>query len=393
MWYNIGSTSENRTFLVNETFNQADWDTIANGTLTTITFYANDSFGNEASQSVSIYVDRLAPEIMIISPSDNDLLNATAPIFDVSIIDGNLDTMWYNIGSTSENRTFLVNETFNQADWDTIANGTLTTITFYANDSFGNEASQSVSIYVDNLGPLIAINSPSDNDVFNATAPIFDVSIFDGNLDTMWYNIGSTSENRTFLVNETFNQADWDTIANGTLTTITFYANDSFGNEASQSVSIYVDRLAPEIMIISPSDNDLLNATAPIFDVSIIDGNLDTMWYNIGSTSENRTFLVNETFNQADWDTIANGTLTTITFYANDSFGNEASQSVSIYVDNLGPLITIISPSDNDLLNATAPVFDVSIFDGNLDTMWYNIGSTSENRTFLVNETFNQADW
>ncbi|KKK86312.1 hypothetical protein LCGC14_2764500, partial [marine sediment metagenome] len=79
-----------------------------------------------------------------------------------------------------------------------------------------------IDIYPKTSAPSITINSPSDNDLFNATAPVFDVSITDGNLDAMWYNIGSTSENRTFLVNETFNQADWDTIANGTLTTITF---------------------------------------------------------------------------------------------------------------------------------------------------------------------------
>ncbi|KKM92241.1 hypothetical protein LCGC14_1220450, partial [marine sediment metagenome] len=369
MWYFIEGSVLNRTFLVNITFNQTDWDGISNGTLTSITFYANDSAGNEASQSVSIYVDRLAPSITINLPSDNDIFNATAPVFDVSITDGNLDSMWYFIQGSSVNRTFSGNEAFNQTDWDGIANGTLTTITFYANDTLGNETSQSVSIYVDRLAPSITINSPSDNDIFNATAPVFDVSITDGNLDTMWYFIQGSSVNRTFSGNGAFNQTDWDGIANGTLTTITFYANDTLGNETSQSVSIYVDRLAPLITINSPSDNDIFNATAPVFDVSITDGNLDTMWYFIQGSSVNRTFSGNEGFNQTDWGAIANGSLTMITFYANDSLGNEASQSVSIYVDKLGPSITINLPSDNDIFNATAPVFDVSITDGNLDSM------------------------
>ncbi len=93
--------------------------------------------------------------------------------------------MWYFIAGSSVNRTFTVNEQFNQNDWDGIANGTLTLITFYANDTFGNEISQSISIYVDRLGPSIVITSPSDNDIFDATAPVFDVTITDGNLDTM----------------------------------------------------------------------------------------------------------------------------------------------------------------------------------------------------------------
>jgi hypothetical protein len=393
MWYFIAGSSVNRTFLVNEQFNQNDWNGITNGTLTTITFYANDTFGNETSQSVNIYVDKLGPSIIINSPNNNDVFNATAPVFDVTISDGNLDTMWYFITGSSVNRTFLVNEQFNQNDWDGITNGTLTIITFYANDTFGNETSQSISIYVDRLGPSITINSPSDNDVFGATAPVFDVTITDGNLDTMWYFIEGSSLNRTFSGNEAFNQNDWDGIANGTLTTITFYANDTFGNETSQSVSIYVDRLGPIIIINSPSDNDLFNATAPVFDVSISDGNLDTMWYFITGSSVNRTFLINEQFNQNDWDGITNGTLTIITFYANDTFGNETSQSVSIYVDNSGPIIIINSPNDNDVFNATAPVFDVTITDGNLDTMWYFIEGSSVNRTFLVNEQFNQNDW
>ncbi|MHA2394017.1 MAG: hypothetical protein ACXAEX_18950, partial [Promethearchaeota archaeon] len=129
-----------------------------------------------------------------------------------------------------------------------------------------------MSIYVDNLGPSITINSPSDNDVLPATAPIFDVTISDGNLDTMWYFIEGSSVNRTFTGNEAFNQNDWDGITNGTLTTITFYANDTFGYETWESVSIYVDNLGPSITINSPSDNYVLPATAPIFDVTISDG-------------------------------------------------------------------------------------------------------------------------
>ncbi|MFW9783865.1 MAG: hypothetical protein ACFFFB_16385, partial [Candidatus Heimdallarchaeota archaeon] len=393
MWYFIEGASVNRTFTGNEAFNQNDWNSIPNGTLTIITFYANDTLGNENSDSVSIYVDKLGPSITINSPSDNDLFNGTAPIFDVIISDGNLDTMWYFIEGSSVNRTFTGNEAFNQNDWDGIPNGTITTITFYANDTFGYETSESVSIYVDKLGPFIAINSPSDNDVFNGTAPIFDVTIIDGNLDTMWYFIEGSSVNRTFTGSEAFNQNDWNNIPNGTLTTITFYANDTFGYETSESVSIYVDKLGPSITINSPSDNDLLNATAPIFDVTITDGNLDTMWYFIEGSSLNHTFTGNEAFNQNDWDNIPNGTLTTITFYANDSLGNENSRSVIIYVDNLGPLITINSPSDNDLFNSTAPIFDVTIIDGNLDTMWYFIEGSSVNRTFTGNEAFNQNDW
>ncbi|MHA1987913.1 MAG: hypothetical protein ACW98D_14855 [Promethearchaeota archaeon] len=166
MWYFIEGSSVNRTFTGNESFNQNDWDGIVNGTLTTITFYANDTFGNETSQSISIYVDKLEPSIIINSPSDNDMLGPIAPVFDVTITDGNLDTMWYHIEVSSVNRTFTGNEAFNQDDWNLILNSTITTITFYANDTFGNENSQSVNIYVDNLAPTIIINSPNDNVVF-----------------------------------------------------------------------------------------------------------------------------------------------------------------------------------------------------------------------------------
>ncbi|MHA1986926.1 MAG: beta strand repeat-containing protein, partial [Promethearchaeota archaeon] len=392
MWYFIEGSSVNRTFSGNEQFNQNDWDVIANGTLTTITFYANDSAGNINSLSRSIYVDRLSPSITINSPNDNDVLSGTAPVFDVTIIDGNLDTMWYFIEGSSVNRTFLGNEAFNQNDWDSIVNGTLTTITFYANDTLGNENTLVVGIYVDNTGPSIVINSPNDNDVFSATAPVFDVTITDGNLDTMWYFIEGSSVNRTFSGNEQFNQNDWDGILNGTLTMITFYANDTFGYETAQSVNIYVDNTGPSITINSPNDNDLLSATAPVFDVTITDGNLDTMWYFIEGSSVNRTFSVNEQFNQNDWDGIVNGTLTTITFYANDSAGNMNSQLVSIYVDNLGPSITINTPVLNQLIGPITPNFDITITDGNFDSSWYNINGTDFVFVGTIG-TINQSAW
>ncbi|MHA2391276.1 MAG: hypothetical protein ACXAEX_04850, partial [Promethearchaeota archaeon] len=365
-----------------------------NGTLTTITFYANDSFGYETSQSVSIYVDNLGPSITINLPLTNQLCGISPPSFDVTISDGNLDTMWYLLVGGTDNITFVANGIIDSNQWALFGNE-FVTIIFYANDTLGNTNSSQVTVSKSIDAPQIIINSPFGGQAFNATAPYFNVTIIDSDLDMSWYTIDYGVTNITFSGNNTLiqiEQNNWTAHAEGSFFLIIF-ANDTSGNIGSQQVNIIKDITAPSITINSPSDNDLFAGTAPFFDVTISDGNLDTMWYFIEGSIVNRTFTINETFNQNDWDGITNGTLTIITFYANDSAGNENSQSVSIFVDKLSPSIIISSPNDYDLFNATAPVFDVIITDGNLHTMWYFIEGSLVNRTFTGNETFNQNDW
>ncbi|KKN84720.1 hypothetical protein LCGC14_0286870 [marine sediment metagenome] len=82
-------------------------------------------------------------------------------------------------------------------------------IIFYANDTVSNENFTQVLVRKDIYKPKIAIVSPNQNNLFNDTAPLFNVEITDPNLHKMWYTIDDGFINKTFDTNETINQGLW----------------------------------------------------------------------------------------------------------------------------------------------------------------------------------------
>ena len=173
------------------------------------------------------------------------MFGLTAPSFNVEYSDPNLNILWYSING-GFNQTFSTNETFRQDWWGSLSNGSCT-ITFYANDTVGNEASAAVIVWIDVIIPSITINSPIFSDVFNATAPNFNVSVQDVNLDDMWYSINGGA-NKTFFTNTSFDSIEWGNQPSGPVTII-FYANDSYGNFNSDQVIVTKDIDNPSIII------------------------------------------------------------------------------------------------------------------------------------------------
>ncbi len=100
--------------------------------------------------------------------------------------------------------------------------------------------------------PVIVINSPDPGDVFSATAPSFDVNITDVYLVSMWYTLDGGLHNYTFTENGVINQTAWAALPEGSVT-ITFYAIDILGNEATEHVIVtksLTDDVGPVIITI-----------------------------------------------------------------------------------------------------------------------------------------------
>jgi len=391
MWYTIDGGATNFTFLVNGTIDQTEWTAHADGPVT-MEFYANDTTGNEASDSVIVNKDSGNPNILITTPSGGEFFDSNAPNYVVEISDTNspINTMWYTVDGGSTNITFIANGTIEQNNWTALVDG-LVTITFYANDSAGNINFAQVVVNKDATYPTISITSQSGGEYYDVTAPSYIVEIFNNNLDTMWYTINGGVTNITFLVNGTIDQTEWTALSDGPIT-MTFYANDSTGNTNSNQVIVNKDTTAPTINIISPLLGQTSGTVAPSFNVEINDNILDTMWYTIDGGATNFTFAVNGTIDQTAWTSLSNGAVT-ITFFANDTFGHVNSASRNFNKNAEAPVIIIMSPIPDSNSGTGAPSFIVEITDIDLDTMWYTIDGGATNITFTVNGTIDQTEW
>ncbi|MFX1567561.1 MAG: nitrous oxide reductase family maturation protein NosD [Promethearchaeota archaeon] len=97
------------------------------------------------------------------------------------------------------------------------------------------------------------------------------------------------------------------------------------------------DSIAPVVTILAPIDNSRYNITAPSYQISIVEDNLDSYWYIISwDSGESPAFTasLSGTVDQALWDSLPLGNYT-LTVYANDTAGNIGSDSVTIIIEGL----------------------------------------------------------
>ena len=371
IWYTLDGGANNYTGAASGTIDSTAWSIAGQGSVT-ITFFVNDSAGNLISAIVGVNRDTLAPVINVVSPLPGQTFGTTEPNFIVEISDNTLDTMWYTIDGGLNNFTFTVNGTIDPIAWANLGDGPISvTITFYANDTFDHMNSASRTFNKNANAPDITIISPTSGIYFGPAAPSFIVEIFDSDLDSMWYSLNDgviPPTNITFITNGTIDQSEWNALSDG-LITLTFYANDTAGNFAYQNVQINRDTVAPTVNILAPIALQLLNINPPNFTVEINDLHMDSRWYSLDNGLTNYTFLANGTFNQLAWDSFLGGSLV-IYFYANDSAGNEAFDTVTVIVDKNVPTIIVNLPVDDTTIG-TQPSINIIIYDTNKDSVWY----------------------
>lgn len=91
---------------------------------------------------------------------------------------------------------------------------------------------------IDEIAPIILINSPTINEIFGQYSPAFDLTIIEDNLDVTWYTLDDGITNVTFTgLTGTINQTLWEYLPAGHVT-IVFYAKDLNENIGSKAVTI-----------------------------------------------------------------------------------------------------------------------------------------------------------
>jgi hypothetical protein len=385
-WYSLDGGTTNILFTgFTGPIEQSEWNKFLNGTVT-IRFYANDSVNNINYASVTVRKDVIGPIITILSPQENDVFGFNVPNYDLSIEESNLDSIWYSFDyGVSVLPLFALTGNLDQAKWETIGGGTVP-IRFYANDTFGHESFTDVTIIKDLTLPLITINSPGTGEVFGGSSPDYDISITESNLDSYWYSLDNGATNITMSsFTDTIDQTEWDKFDNETIT-ITFYAKDEGGNEGFAEIIVRKDINIPLITINYPNINDIFGLQPPQYDISVVEPNIDIMWYTLDSGATNLTFgSLTGMIDQTEWDKFSDG-LVIIRFYVRDEGGNEAFAEVSVNKDLIAPLVTINEPEFGDIFVDISPLYSISIDETSLDSFWYSLddGQTNYNISELT---------
>ena len=175
--------------------------------------------------------------------------------------------------------------------------------------------------------PIITINAPIPDTLFADTAPVFNIEIEERFLNSTWYSLDGGVTNHYFALNGSISESLWDALPSAPVT-ITFYADDIAGNVGSASVLVDKDIDDPIITINTP-ENNLETTSAPSFDLTIVETNLDSIWYTLDDGITNIICGTSGTIDQTIWANLADGTYT-LKFYANDTLGHLGSSEVTV---------------------------------------------------------------
>jgi hypothetical protein len=177
--------------------------------------------------------------------------------------------------------------------------------------------------------PFIEFVSPTPENASNLSVPYIPVNVsvtedYFENVTFYFYKGGVLNETITFTDDTRFYNKTGCTCANWEINA-TVCATTGKCNSTETRLLI-IDILAPEISITSPvTSYDYLEPNQTIdLNVTVTDASehLDTCWYSYNFTNVTFNCSENQTFNYIQ-------DVNTITVYANDTFGNENSESVS----------------------------------------------------------------
>ena len=90
----------------------------------------------------------------------------------------------------------------------------------------------------------------------------------------------------------------------------------------------------PVITLNSPDINDIFGLNAPNFNVNLVEGVIDEIWYTLDFGLTNITCDLNGQINQSLWNNFEDGQITII-FYANDSRGFKATAGIIVQKDTI----------------------------------------------------------
>ncbi len=407
-WYTLNGGSN---FIFNGTTGMVDndeWDNCENGSVI-IRFYANDSAGNIGFGEITVRKDIEKPNISIVSPTVHQLFGNSTFSFELTINEANLNATWYTIDDGLNNFTFVgTTGSIDQNAWNACGNGTVT-LRFFANDSVGNVAFKEIIVRKDKIRPSINISMPEPYYIFGNSTFAYELQIEEANLHSIWYSFNNGIT--VYAINQSIgliSQESWDLIGNGTVI-LTFYANDSLGNLGVSKVTIKKNLFAPDILF--DFSTTYLNTTKPEYyhkglEISCEILNVTSLlWVKIFENSSG--WMVNHSMtdigngwwsfiidiNSLEWSDQLNIYFLTKDILGYVSINNNFSNMYRIKIhDFQAPIITISSPSMNQLSGIQAPTFNIAITELYFQEKWYSLNGGT-NITFTTENQFDQNEW
>lgn len=301
----------------------------------------------------SMTIDSIVPNVIIKYPLNTTYAYNVSGI-NFTALDTNLDSCWYSTGNGNTTTASCANLT----GLTSVEGTNIWRVS--ANDTFGNINTTTVMFFKDTVVPSLVIEYPK-NTTYNYLPTDINFSASDANNLSCYYGLGDT----VYIWNEIFCNQNFTGnlyLAEGR-NVLNVRAEDFLGNVNTSIIEFQIDTIQPAVSITSPLANvsTLTLSYNVSMATSISDAHLDTCLYSIDGGATNITYDC-----VAQNVTITSGGTYTINVYANDTFGNSASSSVSYFLNHIKPVLNITTPVlEGDRFNVYFNVTANSIYQTN----------------------------
>ncbi len=336
----------------------------------TVSIRVFDMIGHLTQQTINVYVDNTPPKCSIISPVSDQFIEHIYT-FEISATDYvgidyvNLDVFGIAVYIPYNSETGYYEYSI---DTRTADDGTYI-IDATAYDMSGKWTSaESVTFRVDNNPPDLTIISPLNGEYVSKEISI-DVMV----VDTFGYQVMYTVDD-----------SGWVPIANLLNTTlvsdnehmITVQAVDDAGHINQRAVTVIVDNIAPELVILTPDNGTHINGeiTVSVYAgggvrkvMMSIDSDPEMDMVSVGLNTPYETVI--------DTRELEDG-LHTFHISSVDFTGQESNKETTVFVDNSGPVIIIAQPKP-DAKRGGHIKFEINASDDSaIEAVYINIDST-----------------
>ena len=313
--------------------------------------------------------DTIKPKITITGVENNTYYNVnitpTITIFDLNL---NTTTITLNGGIFTSGTTITEDGTY--------------TLFVQATDKMNNPAQKIVTFTIDKTPPTISLVSPENNSVIKPGMVInFDIT------DVNLWNVSYSVDNGVIQYFSSFYNISTDGWEDGTYT-ITVYAKDWGMNEISKMFTFTIDSMLPEILLIYPSNNSVIQP-GTILDFDIYNSHLKSSVYSVHGYPIDLMLVVPRYLLNFPYNISTTGwgdKTCAIVIYVNDTAGNEVSRWFVFTIDGTPPIVTIAESSHatnkNIFTMSWSASEDIQYYEISTDGInWVNIGPNT-NYTF-----------
>jgi len=221
--------------------------------------------------------------------------------------------------------------------------GFLSEYTIYVNEALHHNCTLDEiidpPIEIDTDPPVIAVITPSLEDLFGVSPMEYDLTVGDAHLNCTWLTLSEglvecvqdfsfASGDSVVEISGDISEIMWALFTDGNIT-VRFYANDSSGNLDWEEITVIKDATAPTISILNIIPNQEFNDTSPEFELAITEIHLNSTWYTVNGSESVHFTGSSGVIDQTIWGSLSNGSVL-VQFFALDETGNLGTSEVVV---------------------------------------------------------------